>query len=355
MHIVHLTAPVDMGGSFGVLPAGDWLMTNQNAFEIALMAERGTVTMDHFTQRGFVPTHHAMIMRSGAIGDLLLLSPSVQAFRRDHPEVKVSLCCFEKHFPIFNNTDLFDSLIPYPYARNQPFEGLNQIISLENIIELSTDTHATDAFASALSTKVDDYKPVYKVSEEEKSDAMKWKKSFCSRPLVGIQMRASSRNRDYPAELMGKVILGLEDLGWAIVLFGQPGQIPPLPPEMRRTFIFDSSQSEMSLRESVSILSVCDAFVGVDSAFIHFCHALDIPAVGLFGAFPWQIRTAKAPLTRTLTGRGDCAGCCWQPKMGRNGFIHFPPHGPCSKSGICEVLASIEPERIIAQVEKLKP
>jgi|HubBroStandDraft_2_1064218.scaffolds.fasta_scaffold00145_21 ADP-heptose:LPS heptosyltransferase len=351
-----------MGPSFGTLPAGQWIMGDTNAFEIALSAERGTATMDQFTNIYDKSVgQEALIIRSGAIGDLLLLTTALRALKQSSNK-RVILCCFEKHHSIFKDNDSVDSLISYPLLadaiiggdkkkhliwRPQTFQG--HIFSLENVIELATDVHATDAFAKALGVTVTDYKPIYIVSDQEKKDALAWKKEFGTRPLVGIQMRASTRNRDYPAQQWAKVILGLEDVGWAVILFGQPGQIPPLPPELQRPFIHDASQSDMSLRESVSILSVCDAFVGVDSAFLHFCHALDVPAVGLFAAFDWRTRTSKAPLTRAISGHGECAPCSWLGKLGQ----HFPPM-PCRQRQICSVLASIEPDKIIAAVEKIR-
>jgi ADP-heptose:LPS heptosyltransferase len=350
MHTIHLTAPVDMGNSFGLLPAGDWIVQDQNAFEIALMADRGTAKLSVFPSYTRENCNNVLIMRSGAIGDLLFMSPAIRAFKRCYPKIDVSLCCFDKHFPIFENTDLFHDLIKYPMVKNRIVD-FDRCISLENVIELS-DLHATDAFGKALfDPKIEDYKPVYKVSDQEKTDALAWKKKFGSRPLVGIQLKSSTRNRDYPLNLWAEVIICLEKRGWAVILFGQPGQIPPIPTELNRPFVHDASQSGMSLRESVALLWVCDAFVGVDSSFIHFCHALDIPAVGLFGPFKWQTRTSKAPLTRALTGTGDCAGCGWHSKIGR----HFPSNKPCSEKQKCLVLADIKPERIIAAVEKLKP
>ncbi len=103
--------------------------------------------------------------------------------------------------------------------------------------------------------------------------------------------------------------------------------------------------------QSAAWVRNCDAFVGVDSSLLHLCHAFDVPAVGLYAAFPWQQRTSKAPLTRALTGIGECAPCRWHMHAGR----HFPPNKPCSSVGYCTVLAGIEPVKIIASVNKLKP
>ena len=350
MHLLTNTAPIDPKTPLmGILAPGEWLMHDQNAFEFALMAERGTVELAGIRRidrnASFDPV---LIVRSGAFGDLLLASPAIRAFREKRPDREVVLSCFDIRRQLFEHTDLFDGFADYPLPYSE-IANYSEIISLENVIETAHDKHATDAFAEALGVTVTDYKPVNVVTPEEKETARaRWQRN---RPLVGIQLRASVRNRDYPAALWSKVILELENRGWDVLLFGSKGQIPPLPPEMRRTYIRDLSQHDLTFRETCAALANCAAFAGVDSALIHVCHALDIPAVGLYGPFPWQIRTAHAPKTEALTGTGACAGCCWHAKLGQ----HFPPGQPCYEKQICWVLATIPPERIVSKIDAMKP
>ncbi len=353
MHVVTLTTPVDTGErNFGVLQPGEWLMQNDNAFQIALMAEQGTVSLKVIPYKGSpLQGRSLLLIRSGAIGDLLLLSAAVAAYKKRFPDAKVALCCREKHFQIFENTDLFDQFIPYPFQIHISF-GERMIIPLEGIIEsthTANDAHATDAFAQCLGIAVEDYKPVYMVTDGERLFAASLMTG--KRPKVGMQILASTKNRCYPGVQWAQVILGLVDSGWEVFILGEPNQIAPFRNKMKSEYIHNVTQNNLSLRESVAMLSLCDAFVGVDSAFIHFCHALDVPAVGLYGPFSWKTRTAKAPLTHALTGAGDCAGCGWHVKIGQ----HFPPNKPCSKIQKCVVLADIKPERIISAVDKLKP
>lgn len=354
MHALSLTAPLDTGKAFGVLEAGDWLMQDQNAFECAMLAYRDTARLDN---KGCVmfgdiklddPSKPCiLLMRSGAIGDLLFLTPVIAAYRKSKPGYPIHLCCRKEDFPIFDNTSIFDALIPYPLPESKVNEYWF-VHSLEDVIEMTNDVHATDAFASVLGVTIDDYRPVFNLTGEERASAGVMMSG--KRPKIGVQPCASTRNRNYPMHQWAKVITGLEDKGWEVFLFGTPSQFPPLPPELQRTFIHNLSNSGMTFRETASVLSHCDAFVGVDSALIHLCHALDIPAVGLYGPFSWQTRTSKAPLTYALMGTGECANCRWHAKLGQ----HFPDK-ECRKTQQCSVLASITPERILAKVDTLKP
>lgn len=311
-----------------------------------MIAERGTVTLQHWDASEHpvgASVSRILIVRSGAIGDLLFLSPAIQALEKKY-DCATYLSCFPKHHSVIRDFDCF--AVPYPL----PAESLKQydmVIGLENVVELAGSKHATDAFAEAMGVTVTDYTPSYVVTAEEKIWAAKSLPKG-DKPRVALQLRASVRNRDYPLAQWNEVITGLVARGWQVLLYGSKGQIPPLPkgtpPE-----VLDCSS--MTFREAAAVLETCDAFAGVDSAFVNLCPALGVPAIGLYGPFPWESRTSHAPKTKALSGVGECAGCCWSPQAGR----HFPPTQECSKTGVCSVLASIEPKRILAKVDALRP
>ncbi len=346
MHVLSLSEPVNLGKTLGVLPAGQWLVHDLNAFEIALKAKRGTAKVEHYIPRDH-PMGSVLIIRSGAIGDLLLLTPALRYMGSvDRPIIS----CFKHHHALFDDNESISAVAEYP-MRLQDAEMFSNIVSLENTMECDHTQHATDVFAKALGLKTPlaDYRPVYHVTDAEKEAAQKH--IFKGRPTLAIQAKASVANRDYPLPLWMEVITKLERQGWGIVLLGRKGQLPPIPPQAQSPFVRDLSQLDLPFRESAAVLSICQAFVGVDSAWSHMCHALDIPAVVLFGAFNWETRTGKAPKTIALSGVGECAPCNWHMTAGHA----FPPNKPCSRQQVCTVLASITPDRICAKVALLKP
>lgn len=325
-------------------------MHDQNAFEIALKAPRGTVKIkDHgwvpfLSQEEDVPT---LVMRSGAIGDLLMLTPVLAEMDRLKRDFR--LCCFSHLHDLFRDNPT-DNEVQYPL----PLSMVNRysaIVSLENTMELDSAHLATDVFAKALGvpTPLKNYKPVYCVTAEEKERTKKW--LFTARPNLAIQPRASTPNRDYPGQLWGEVIAKLEQRGWGILLLGKKGQVPPLDKSLRSPFVRNLAEEDLPLRDSVAVLSQCDAFCGVDSSFNHFAAALDIPSVSLFGPFKWQTRALHYEHNTSLTGTGDCAGCGWHKHDGE----YFPPDKPCTGRGVCVVLANLKPDRIIAKVDSLRP
>lgn len=348
MHIVTNSEPIHTGNLFGTIMPGRWVMRDQNVFEMGLISPRGSIRAYSIESSREITGDNILIFHPGGYGDLLLSSPAYREFRQQFPGKHLTLCTTPARIALFDGTEIFDEIIEYPISAERFFE-FSSVISMEDLIENETELQTTDLIASHLGIAVRDYKPAFVLTDEERAEA---RNHFTGvRPRIAIQLRAGVRNRDYPAHLWQPIILGLEEAGWEVLLVGTPDQVPPLPPALRRPYIVELYRKELTFRENAAILSWCNAFAGPDSSLIHLCHALDIPAIGLFGAFPWKIRTKHAPKTRVLTGEGECVGCCWNFHAGR----HFPPNKPCSGRQLCSVLETIEPKRVLAKIAELKP
>lgn len=343
MHVVTLTKETNTGPDFGVLAPGEWVMHDQNAFELAMIAERGTVSMKPFSKceasSGFRRT---LIVRSGAWGDLLLLSPALAELFNGSVS---TLACATKHHSLFSDSCNVD-LMEYPF-RPEKTELYDEVIDLGNVLELNRELHCTDAFARALGmSEIKDYRPRYTVTDSEAVWAFERYKTSTGVRRVGIQMGTSHPNKMYPLAAWLRVVSILESRGWEVMLLGTKNELPPLKPTSKR--VHACYTEDFTFRESAAILSTCDAFAGVDSVFLHMCHALDIPAIGLFGSHPWELYTSKAPKTRALTGAGECSPC-FHYKRGP----WFPRDQECFKLNQCTVLSSIKAETIAAKVDAL--
>lgn len=351
MHIVKNSTPIGKH-----LPPGEWLVQDTNAFELALMAERGTVgvspwvgvnpktNMWYWDQSKPEWISSILLIRSGAIGDLLLLSPCIEPLKKKYPNAQIWIGCFKRHWDIFSGLAHF---IEYPIPTSE-LHNFDLIIPLEDIVELSTEKgiHATDAFAEGLGVSVRDYRPVYKVTEEE-LDAVRttypWHITDRGRkPRVALQLHASSIIRGYPVQQWLQVIQLLVERGWEIMLLGNQDGIKGAPAAVKDC-------SRLSFREAAAVLATCDVFCGVDSSFFNLCPALGIPAIGLFGPVDWRTRIKEGSGQIALKTDADCAPCGWTNSRAGH---RFPPHGPCAKSGRCEPLAAIEPARIVAVIER---
>jgi ADP-heptose:LPS heptosyltransferase len=213
--------------------------------------------------------------------------------------------------------------------------------------QLEKEMHITDLFAYRLGLEGDfDKKPDYALSPFEKAwAAMKYPRIKKGR--IGLQFRASDLLRTYYAPSFTQVVKKLIGRKWEVVFLGGRDEVP-LPSNPAEGTI-NCTKDGLSFRESCAVLSTCDAFLGPDSSLIHVAGALGIPAVGLYGPFPWELRTKYAATTFGLSEKAACAPCHCHPRN----FDEFPSDGPCLKSGHCTVLAAIEPDRIIGKLEQI--
>jgi ADP-heptose:LPS heptosyltransferase len=103
--------------------------------------------------------------------------------------------------------------------------------------------------------------------------------------------------------------------------------------------------------DSIAIAATSDCFLTPDSSMHAFGAALGIPVVSLWGSFSPDIRIIKGSKGEAIKGKGVCpmAPCNHHTGCG----VQWPTGGPCNQSGVCDELASINPERVINEVERM--
>lgn len=114
-----------------------------------------------------------------------------------------------------------------------------------------------------------------------------------------------------------------------------------------RTNTMNLSHLINDFHNTIAVLSLCDAFVSVDTGIVHAAGALGIPGVARFGPFPPETHVAQYP---TVLGiRTEFTGCIC--------------HGPClethrgcaetqyAKDTVSRCFASLEPEKIIGALD----
>lgn len=346
MHLLALTEALDIGPN-GILVPGKYLVEDVNGGQLLSMALNAKLTpfeIPKYPGRA----RKILFVRPGGFGDLILLTPVLRAFKQWIGGVSVSIACFPQYKAVFDGLDLCDSWVPYPIPESS-LESFTHVIFMENSIEsggAGKTLHMTDAFAErAWTINVTEKQAAYVVSDEEKI----WAEDYCKKkwPVPGsvkriaIQCEASTHCRNYPQ--LGEVVAQLYAKGWHCFLLGSPYSIPV----QNKLRVTNCTLDNLTFRQSAAVLNACDIVLGPDSALIHVAGAIGKPAVGLYGPFPWQLRTAYAPNTVAIQGHGECAPCFYH---GRNGE-HFPRNGPCHKVGKCVVLDSIRPEAVCQKVE----
>jgi ADP-heptose:LPS heptosyltransferase len=259
----------------------------------------------------------------GGLGDILMLSPALEALKIKYPQKFIHLAIPSKYIPIMENlpfiSRIVDSSIPDPGKYFITADLSNPCAKYESqrlMMKRPVEKSRVEIFAEALGVRnlITRHTPIYNVSEEEK----KWAETFLSsqkldknKKLVAVNLSSAEKYRDYPKDKQDKLIEELLEKYNVIELgMDRTG-------ENKRTI----DACGFPIRKWAAILSLCDGFITVDTGPLHVAAALDIPTVAIFGPIDYKMRCKGYNNVTVLVSDLDCIPC-W-----RNAKI------PCKKTG----------------------
>ena len=351
MHLLLTRLPVRLTETTTLEP-GEYVVEDIAGAQLLIAADGDTLTP--FTDRR--PFDEAqdwngkriLVMRPGGIGDIVLLTPILRELNLRWPKSKIDVCAIAEFSQPLIGLPYVNEIIDYPITRSA-LETYDCWMFLENAVERGEDSktlHSVDCYAKVIGLTGDfDKRQEYRITLRE---AIWAQEAYPRTPGVrrlAIQTSASGVCRTYPVDLLqkmvGELMTGKEK--WEVFLMDKPGSIRLKDaPENSIRVLTDG----LTFRQRCAAMATCDCLLAPDSSMTHVAGALGLPCVALYSVFPWQLRTAYAPTTKALTGNGTCAPCHFHARGGK----HFPDNCPSKDRGICEVLASITPERLLAKI-----
>lgn len=297
-----------------------------------------------------------LIGRTGGLGDLTLLTPVLREIKRRWPSVKIAVCAIRELQQSIQNLPFIDELLQYPVPVDvaNTYDGW---IWLENAIEKNEDAktlHSVDCIAKFIGLELPpdmDKLQSYVVTEQERQWVQWAYPKINGIRRICIQTNASARCRTYPMNKTKEIVRDLLGKQWEVFLLGAPGEVKePEKPIAGLRVVADGA----TFRQRAALVESSDCFLGPDSSLLHVAGALKVPAVGLYGPFPWQVRTAYCPTTKTLARREGFTACspCFHHSTPMQSF---PANCPTAEKGYCGVLEAIPPKQIVEAIEEMAP
>lgn len=350
MHLLSLDTKVVLTKNDSVGP-GNFLCDDVNSAHLLVLANGGRMTQYvmtadmELTENGDWNGRHILLIRAGGFGDLVLLTPVLREIKRRWPTCITHVSCMPLYAPVLQGLPFVDHVTNYP-VRVEDLDTFDAFVFYEKTVETNPKAkkvHMTDLFADVAGiTGNFDKKPEYRISDKEVIWAMEAFPRTDRVQRLCVQVGASARARVYPLELMGRVAEQMMKLGWEVFLLGARGEIAVNDmPGLKNL-----SAMDLTFRQSSAVLNNADCVLAGDSALLHIAGALGVPAVGLYGPFLGILRTAYCPSTFVIQQHGPCAPCFHHAYL-RN---DWPENGPCQKTNKCEVLAAIQPERVVQRI-----
>lgn len=368
MHIITLKEKFEAYKILSLEP-GDYVVEDHNGAQLMNYAGKGTmkplVNDRPFDDEKDWNGKSIVIVRAGGFGDVVLLTPICRELKRRWPDCKVAVATMDVYGVVLKNLPYVDECAGYPVTKDK-FFTYDAWIFLEGAVEHNPKArklHMTDLFAEVAGLKgrpglaaagghppLDEKLAGYVCTPNE----MIWLSESYPRKdgkrRAALQVGASAACRVYPGNKWQEVIKTLLDRGWEVFLLGKRGEVKGDEPVEG---LFNLTDMDTSFRHSCAVINSSDVFIGNDSALLHVAGALKIPAVGLYGPFLGSLRTAYAETTIAIQGAGPCAPCFHHANPGRGGSDAFPENCPSKHKGICQVLDSIPPSRILANADRI--
>lgn len=215
-----------------------------------------------------------VLRRTGAYGDVLLLTPVIRALRQQHPlcPIYVETRCAE----VFSGNPMVKQA-----AKSIPRMKHELRVNLDGAYETRLDRHIVDAYAVVCGVKVDDFKPdVFPTAT---------KIEMPDRACVLHSGPVSWPGKTWPIgnwhELANEIYNRTDfNIVWVGASYFQ-------------TAVGLNLTGKTTIHELSSVIARAKMFIGVDSYPSHVAASLDIPSVVLFGITSPQFITANAEKT----------------------------------------------------------
>ena len=129
-------------------------------------------------------------------------------------------------------------------------------------------------------------------------------------PLILIHPGPTWPVKEWPRESWAALVQAMQKRGKIFQLGATAGHFsnvsgaePPAAPGAV------SLVNQLSVEESLALVSLADLFVGIDSGLLHAAVCFQVPAVGIWGATSPQFLFAESELRHFVVSRAECQGC----------------------------------------------
>lgn len=249
-------------------------------------------------------SHKICVRRSGALGDVILLTPVIRELHRRRPDSKIFIAT---HYPqVFDNSPWVTACIPSHSADPYFFD---EFIDLDGAYENTPSIHVIEAYAQkTFSENIESRRLELFRQVSHKATAEYLLRGTNDDPYIVLHIRRHHwPNRNLPQEFWLSVVNGLlKNWHGHLVQIGDEndGFLEGHPRLINLT-------GKTSLPVTTEILAGARCFLGVDTATLHMAACTDTPIVSVFTCVRHEFRQPfreKSPFI-AITPDIDCYGC----------------------------------------------
>lgn len=251
----------------------------------------------------------------GGIGDILMLTPTLQAIKEEYPNYHLTFAIDTKsagdtYYNLLINNPYIDEIVSAHEIVRDDYHLFKDMSSVCLQYENSGMPwiNRIDIFANACGFKLKNHLPFYKVELEEKEWAKMFiQKNAIDKKKVMLHTASYDTKRTWPIKKYTELISLLNKERNDVIYYINDFQ--GLNPNWNQ-YKNVVNISQFKIREVAAITEQMDLFVGPDSGPMHIAGALKVPGIILFGSIPPQSRINHYPSLESITTTGlACLGC----------------------------------------------
>lgn len=307
-----------------------------------------------YTGQDDIDGENILVFRTGGIGDLLFIQPNLRYLKEKYPNCNILFACGPQYQPMIETWDCVDEILDLPF-KFSTLQKTKYHMLFEGVIERCLQAESMNSyniFSKWLGLDLPDELLVPKQTPKEdlveKCQGILKEWNIPEKSFVVLQLRASSPIRSPRPDFWKDLVNKLADKGHHVLLTDNPRQTDKVDNFIkmiyRKDMVHNFCKESIDIAHSIAVISLSEGVIATDSAMNHIAASVDIPALGIMGPFPGEIRFKTYPKMDWINSKRGCVPC----------FIHG--HRPChqaGKDGFSPCYDKINIDEIIERYEAL--
>lgn len=256
-----------------------------------------------------------LIWRTGGMGDLCFITPNLKYIKDNFKNSKIIFGCGHRFSYGMMNHPHIDELIQLPIDKKYLDEA-DYYLMFEGIIENNKEAqtkNAYDLFSErfGFNLKEEDKLPILGMSNESLEQAKKLMLNSDNKKIVGLGLKASHIIRSIVPKTLHEImqLLIQSDIRIALIGSKDDAEVANMLPFANHPLVIPCYKHSEDYRDAIAQISLLDGLIGPDSSPIHIAASFKKPIVGLFGAFPSELRMRYYQNATGMDARLPCSPC----------------------------------------------
>jgi len=206
------------------------------------------------------------ILRSGGLGDLLMLTASIRALKKEYDHLDIYLYVARHLVPIFDGNPYVHKAAPMEDYVEWAFDVELDVNHYVERSPLRNDVDRTSLFGKAFGLNIEDGSVDYFLRNDEVAWAKRWMEDRgIGDNRIGIAPFATDPRRTLEPDNVSDFIRDRVSEGWDCIVFDSGDAAEPLFGGLKGVHLAIG----LKIRQVAAILSLCSALLSTDSGLYH--------------------------------------------------------------------------------------